>query len=191
MKYIRALYRFFFPKKPCCLIGKGSKLYPQARISNTQQKESLISIGRSTHVLGELLTFAHGGQIKVGNECYIGEGSRVWSAGIVHIGDRVLISHNVNIIDNQTHSLSASKRNEHFRTIFSTGHPSQINLGERPIVIEDDVWIACQSIILRGVRIGKGAVIGAGSVVTKDVPAWTVAQGNPAKFVREIQESER
>ena len=50
----------------------------------------------------------------------------------------------------------------------------------RPIVIEDDVWIGRRAIIMGGVTIGKGAVIGAGSVVTKDVPPYCVAAGNPA-----------
>ena len=53
-----------------------------------------------------------------------------------------------------------------------------------PIVIEDDVWIGTGSIILPGVKIGKGAVVAAGSVVTKDVEAFTVVAGNPAKFLK-------
>ncbi|MDB0601493.1 acyltransferase [Tenacibaculum maritimum] len=53
-----------------------------------------------------------------------------------------------------------------------------------PIVIKDDVWIGANAIILKGITIGKGAVIGAGSVVTKDVPDYAVAVGNPAKVVK-------
>lgn len=55
---------------------------------------------------------------------------------------------------------------------------------DRPIVIEDDVWIGAGSIILPGRRIGQGSIVGAGSVVTKDVPAWSIAAGNPARVVR-------
>jgi maltose O-acetyltransferase len=55
---------------------------------------------------------------------------------------------------------------------------------DRPIVIEDDVWVGAGAIILPGVRIGTGSVVGAGSVVTKDVPPWTVVAGNPARAVR-------
>ena len=51
---------------------------------------------------------------------------------------------------------------------------------ETPVIIEDDVWIGARAIILSGVRIGTGAVIGAGAVVTKDVPAYAVVGGNPA-----------
>jgi maltose O-acetyltransferase len=55
---------------------------------------------------------------------------------------------------------------------------------DRPIVIEDDVWVGAGAIVLPGVRIGTGSVVGAGSVVTKDVPPWTVVAGNPARVVR-------
>jgi acetyltransferase-like isoleucine patch superfamily enzyme len=56
---------------------------------------------------------------------------------------------------------------------------------EKPVVIEDYVWVATRAMILPGVRIGRGAVVGAGSVVTKDVAAGTIVAGNPAKVIRE------
>ena len=55
---------------------------------------------------------------------------------------------------------------------------------EQPIVIEDDVWIGGRVIILGGVRVGKGSIIGAGSVVTKDVEPYSIVGGNPAKLIR-------
>ena len=64
-------------------------------------------------------------------------------------------------------------------------------VASRPIVIEDDVWIGAGVTVLPGVRIGRGSVIGAASVVTKDVPPWTVAAGNPARVVRQRTRSEQ
>lgn len=189
-KLFNKIRRGFFPKK-LYTIGEKSVIHRESRIINFQNDKEAINIGRSTHVRGELLVFPHGGKIQTGDECYIGEGTRIWSGISIKIGDRVLISHGVNIFDNQTHSLSARDRNDHIRKIYSSGHPSEINLGERPVVIEDDAWIACMSIILRGVHIGQGAVVAAGSVVTKDVPAWTVVAGNPARFVKTIPEDQR
>jgi acetyltransferase-like isoleucine patch superfamily enzyme len=61
----------------------------------------------------------------------------------------------------------------------------------RPVTISDKVWIGFNSLILCGVTIGEGAVIGAGSVVTNDIPAWTVAAGNPARVIRNIPFNER
>lgn len=58
----------------------------------------------------------------------------------------------------------------------------------RPVIIEDDVWIGARAILLPGVHIGKGAIIAAGSIVTKDVPSYTVVGGNPAKVIKQRSE---
>ena len=151
---------------------------------------SLIRIGARSIVDGDLLTFAHGGRIAVGEWCYIGEGSRVWSAGQINIGDRVMISHNVNIFDSLTHPVDHILRHRHFRAIATTGHPRQIDLGERPVRIEDDAWIAAGAVVLRGVTVGKAAIVGAGAVVTHDVPPFAIVAGNPARVIRYLTSGE-
>ena len=73
-------------------------------------------------------------------------------------------------------------------SIFSAGHdPMTSNLKDNygRVTIENDVWIGGDTTILQGVTIHEGAVIGAGSVVVKDVPAWTVSVGNPARVVKD------
>jgi acetyltransferase-like isoleucine patch superfamily enzyme len=130
--------------------------------------------------MGELMTFAHGGNISIGEWCYVSAGSRVWSATSIKIHDRVLISHNVNIFDSLTHPLIAQARHEHFKEIITNGHPRQIDLDERPVIIEEDAWIGAGAIVLRGVRIGAGAIVAAGAVVTKDVSSGCTVGGNPA-----------
>ncbi len=169
----------------------GAVIHLSARVHNINGRRESIRVGTHTHVLGELLTFAHGGEIAIGDYCYIGEQSRIWSARKISIGNRVLISHGVNIFDSLTHPLSASKRHEHFAQIITKGHPATIDLDEAAVVIGDDAWIGCLSIILRGVTIGEGAIVGAGSVVVHDVPPWTIVAGNPAKVIREIPSDER
>jgi galactoside O-acetyltransferase len=95
----------------------------------------------------------------------------------IYIGDNVLIAPNV--------------------TISPTGHPVHPDLrrgGSQfsiPIRIGDDVWIGSNVVILPGVTIGKNSVIGAGSVVSKDVPENVVAVGNPCRVLREINERDR
>jgi len=182
---IRAFWR-----RRAALCEAGVMLHPEATIVNMRGSES-IRIGAFTHIRGELLTFSHGGEIHIGEYCYIGENSKLWSAGRIHVGDRVLIAHAVTILDNLTHPLSASARHNHFRHIISNGHPQAVNLDEQPVEIGDDVWIGCMSVILRGVTIGQGAIIGAGSVVTSSVPPWTIVAGNPAKIIRELTPAER
>lgn len=174
-----------------CELSQGAVLHKRARIRNARGDSSMIRIGRLSHVLGELLLFGHGGEIELGEWCYVGEGSRLWSAKRIRIGDRVLISHNVNIFDNVTHPYSASRRHEHYRTLIETGHPKSIDLGESEVNIASDVWIGANAIILRGVNIGKGAIVGAGSVVTRDVLAYSVVAGNPARQIRVLSEAER
>ena len=189
MNFMHKLLDYIRPKNFIC--SASAVLYKSSSIHNLMPHFSSISIGEYTHIRGELMTFAHGGKITIGNYCYIGENSYIWSAQNILIGNRVLISHNVNIFDNITHPLSASARHEQFKSIITVGHPKNLNLAEQSIIIGDDVWVGCMSIILKGVTIGRGAVIGAGSVVTKDVPAYAIVAGNPARFIREVPLNDR
>lgn len=173
------------------MLSKGTVIYPSAILDNIQGDKALIKVGANSHVLGQLLIFAHGGEIEIGDDCYIGEHARVWSAKKIHIGNRVLISHNVNIFDSLTHPISATERHQQFLTIVTKGHPKKIDLSEDSVFIHDDVWIGAMSMVLKGVTIGEGAIVGAGSVVTKDVPPWTIVAGNPAQIIREIGINER
>jgi len=170
--------------------GNNSTFSEQSRIQNLSGKRENIKIGDNTFIRGELLLFAHGGNIAIGNWCYVGENSKIWSAKKITIGNYVLISHNVNIHDNNAHSLDADKRKKQYEEILTIGHPKEGEqyLNEKEIVIHDHVWIGFNAIILKGVTIGEGAVIAAGSLVTKDVEPWTVVAGNPAKVIRYLPE---
>jgi len=193
MRIIRASIDYISrnKKRKSCQCDTSTRFFSTSRVINNTGNVQDIKIGKNTIVKGELLNFAHGGEISIGDYCYIGDDARIWSAKGIKIGNRVLISHNVNIFDNLTHPLNASKRHAQFREIVTTGHPQDIDLGEKVVEIQDDVLIGCMSVVLRGVTIGRGAIIGAGSVVTKNVPAWTVVAGNPAVKIREIPENER
>lgn len=171
-------------KKESCTVGDDVHLYPTCRIENNQANKSAIAIGSRCNILGQLTVFAHGGRIQIGESCFVGEHSRIWSAESISIGNRVLISHGVNIHDNNSHSLSALNRHVHFKQIFSAGHPKTLeDVPSAPIVIEDDVWIGFNCTILKGVTIGEGAIVGAATVITKDVPSYTVVAGNPARVI--------
>jgi acetyltransferase-like isoleucine patch superfamily enzyme len=89
------------------------------------------------------------------------------------IGSNILIGSGCVISDSDSHPVLPSERNDHTKT------------KTKPVVIEDDVFIGARSIILKGVTIGKGSVIGAGSVVTKSIPEYTIAGGNPAKIIKD------
>jgi acetyltransferase-like isoleucine patch superfamily enzyme len=92
-----------------------------------------------------------------------------------------------NIVDTNSHEMDHVERANRFSEMIMYGHwNSKGNLLTAPIFIDDHVWISFNVSILRGVHIGKGAIIAAGSVVTKDVPPFTLFAGNPAKEIRKL-----
>lgn len=166
-------------------VAPGARFEWGGEITNIRGDRDAIRIGSSTVVAGQLLTFAHGGSIDVGQWCFVGPGSRIWSAASIRIGDRVLISHGVNIHDNDAHPQDAAERHAQYAEIVTRGHPrTGANVRSAPVVIGDDAWLGFNSIVLKGVTIGPRAIVAAGSVVTQDVPAGCVVAGNPARVVR-------
>jgi acetyltransferase-like isoleucine patch superfamily enzyme len=163
----------------------SAKFYGEADVNNLQNDLTKISIGENTHIRGRLMIFRSGGSIKIGSDCYIGENSFIWSQSGIRIGNNVLISHNVNIQDTNAHPLNHLERREDYRVILNEGYSiSNTNIITKPIAIMDDAWIGFNSIILKGVTIGEGAVVAAGSVVTNDVPDYAVVAGNPAVVIK-------
>ncbi len=147
----------------------------EAEVLNILGERGAIRIGARTVVSGQLQTFGHAGSIEIGEWCFVGPGSRIWSSASVSIGDRVLVSHNVNIHDTNSHPVNAAERHAHYVAIVERGHPRQIDgIKAAPVSIGDDVWIGFNSIVLKGVTIGCGSVVAAGSVVTNDVPEYSL-----------------
>lgn len=113
------------------------------------------------------------GKIKIGNNVGI-SGSTIYAWDSITIGDRTMIGANCKIFDSDLHPLDPADRNSDNFDAVKTA----------PITIGPDCFIGCNCLILKGVSIGEGAVIGAGSVVTKDIPAFSTAAGNPARIIR-------
>ena len=112
--------------------------------------------------------------IEIGDATYIGENNNLRAAdGVIEIGNHCCISQGVTIVT----SNHCIKRDELISTQKWTSRLGCIK-------INDDVWIGANSVILPDVTIGKGAVIGAGSIVTKDVPEYAIMAGNPAKVIK-------
>lgn len=101
------------------------------------------------------------------DQCGVGNGAILYSQGEIKIGRKAIISQGVHLCAG-THDYTKK------------GHP----LVTKPIVIEDEAWVAAEAFIHPGVTIGEGAVIGARSVVTKDMPAWMVCAGHPCKPIK-------
>lgn len=129
-------------------------------------------IGGSTY---SSIVVKKGAELKIGDNVKLSNSS-IYCATSISIGNNVMIGGSCKIWDTDFHPLDPEIRrktpNENYKT--------------KPIVIEDDAFIGGFSIILKGVTIGKGAVVGAGSVVTKDIPAGEVWAGNPAGKVKGV-----
>lgn len=106
----------------------------------------------------------------IGDNTYIGEFNNIRVGGAdINIGSNCLISQHITIVSSN-HSIAMG------------GQINEQGWIAKPVIICDDVWVGANSVILPGITIGKGAVVGAGSVVTKDVPAYAIVMGNPAKI---------
>jgi maltose O-acetyltransferase len=159
---------------------EGSRILASGRIINSGDAQNVV-LGKWSWLAGELLVYPHGGRIEIGDHCYVGEGTRIWSLSHVRLGNRVFLSHGVNVHDNDAHSLSAAERHRHFRELVQVGRASFVeNVAAGDVEIGDDVWVGFNATILKGVRIGEGAIVGACSTVTRDVAPYTVVAGSPA-----------
>lgn len=112
----------------------------------------------------------------------------------IHIGDYVYLNWMCVVLDNNEVRIGSHVMIGPCVQIYTAAHPLQAkprNQGwevAKPVVIEDNVWIGGGAILLPGVTVGRNAVVGAGAVVSRDVPANTVVVGSPAKVVREIEQ---
>lgn len=144
-----------------------------------------IEIGENCIFQGRIQLFNSEAFIRIGDRTFIGPNSLLFSCEGIEIGSDVMISWGCTIIDTNAHSLISCERgNDVVDWAKGWQYKNWNVVKSKKIVIEDRVWIGFNSIILKGVRIGEGAVVGAGSVVTKDVEPYTVVAGNPAKFIK-------
>jgi acetyltransferase-like isoleucine patch superfamily enzyme len=187
VKMITWIYKHFL--NDC---GRGTKIERNVRISYPEKitlgknvliehdsvlhamSESRVSmmIGDNTHVYHHAILQVGGGRIEIGSNCLIKPFSWIHCLGGVTIGDYVIIA-----------SGSAIIAQTHVHSDISTPIALQGEHGEG-IIIEDNVWIGAEVKVLDGVTIGTGSVIGAGAVVTKDIPPFSVVVGVPAKVIK-------
>lgn len=150
--------------------------YNHSRPSETDKRQELLKkifadIGENCHVEPPL--HANWGiHTHLGKNVYVNFNLTLVDDTWVHIGDHVMIGPNVTIAAG-THPLDPSLRKQ----------AAQFN---KPVRIGDNVWLGAQCVVLPGVTIGENSVIGAGSIVTKDIPANVVAVGNPCRVLRTI-----
>lgn len=177
-------------------IGETSLFMDNARIDcRIDNGKQRISIGHDCVLACTFIFESDQGFVSIGNRSFVNGGTQLISRSKIEIGDDVTIAWNVCIYDHDSHSLNWHTRIDDLRCLREDLRAGRNPLASKdwsvvptkPIRICDKVWIGMNAIILKGVTIGEGAVVAAGAVVTKDVPPWTVAAGNPARVVKCIE----
>jgi maltose O-acetyltransferase len=168
-KQAMALLKGKFFLRKCAKLGALPRLYgrrPNITIGGT------VEIGDKIQIMSTTVPFemgAHpGGNIQIGDQVFINYGVSISAHQLVSIGNRCQIGSYCCLMDNDYHS--AEDRTK----------PGE----SRPIVLEENVWLGVKVVVLKGVTIGRNSVIGAGSVVTKSIPANCLAAGVPARVIK-------
>lgn len=144
--------------------------YNTIKFRGIYYKLKLKKCGRAT-TIDKYVNFQFPHNIEIGELCAINSYVHIWAGNsLVKIGDRVMIASHV-AITSVTHDYTT--HNMRFETPLHA-----------PVTILDDAWIGSHAVIMPGVTIGRGAVVGAGAVVTKDVPDYAIVAGMPAKIIK-------
>ncbi len=162
-------------------VGDNLLLCPRSNIFSLKGN---IKIGNNCLVYGTLYSMDDG-KITIGSNTCIFENSFIGSQENIVIGNCVIISNNVKIYDNNNHPTDPEVRHKMCMDGFVGDAWTWKHSTILPTIIEDDVWIGERSTILKGVTIGRGSIVASNSVVTKDVPPYSIVAGNPARIVKE------
>jgi acetyltransferase-like isoleucine patch superfamily enzyme len=163
-----------------------------AEIFNESKDKNRIIIGHHCIIHGSLVCKSSG-KIEIGNYSVVQDGAALHCKEHIKIGNFCGIAGETVILDNNHHRVEPEERVKH-RLRVAPGGPGYPGLGNgwelansAPVIIGDVVWIGFRSVITKGVTIGEGAMVAGCSVVTKDVPPYTVVAGNPAKVVKLLE----
>ena len=140
--------------------------------TNLSRGKGEIKIGSQSEFSRGTIMKSYGGKISIGSNVFFGEYVCLYGHGNINIGSSTLIAMHTSIVSSNHTVPKKSKLIRQQPDILL-----EVNIGK-------DVWIGANCVILGGVTIGDGAVIGAGSVVTKSIPKYAIAVGNPAKVIR-------
>ncbi len=153
-------------------LGRKVRIWGKPAIHN----EGRMVIGERVRLVSTIatteLSAGENGLLEIGKSTFINYGCSISADKLIRIGAECNIGTHVMMMDNDFHRLEPDRRNE---------KPES-----SPIILEDNVWLGGRVIVLRGVTIGRDSVIGAGSIVTKDIPPRSVAAGIPAKVIKSL-----
>jgi acetyltransferase-like isoleucine patch superfamily enzyme len=150
---------------------------------------NVLHVGAHSLMASRIVYERPGAALSVGSRSFVGLGL-MSIAERVEIGDHVMLSWGVTVVDHNSHSILARERAKDTEQ-WLKGRKDWAGIKIAPVEIRDHAWLGFNVSVLPGVVIGEGAIVGAGALVTKSVPAWTIAAGNPARVLRELRADER
>lgn len=160
------------------------EIHQYNRLKPSQQKEKqdilrkcFSEIGDNCYIETPFYANWGGKNVHFGSNVYANFNLTLIDDGAIYVGDNVLLGPNVTLVTG-THPIEASLRKD----------KAQYN---RPVKLEANVWLGANVVVLPGVTIGENSIIGASSVVTKDIPSNVVAVGNPCRVIRDITEEDK
>jgi acetyltransferase-like isoleucine patch superfamily enzyme len=165
-------------------VGRGTSI-AWRRLKHVSGNQ--LSVGEDSIIHADISFEESGGKIQIGSRTFVGRSHLVCYRSLV-IGDDVIMSWGITAVDHDSHSIEWEKRRNDVRD-WSQGKKNWEHIAHAPVVIGNKAWVGFNVSILKGVTIGEGAVIGACSVVTRDIPPYSVAVGNPAKVIRSLSPS--
>jgi acetyltransferase-like isoleucine patch superfamily enzyme len=169
------------------LLGSGTTVNGEQAFKRFHSEHAVgLRVGRNATLEGVHFAVGAKGSIEIGDWCYLTNVVLLCECEL-KIGNYVRIGWNVHIADTDFHPIDPHLRRQDAIACSpqADGRPRPV-IDSAPVVIEDDVWIGPQATVLKGVRIGAGAFVEPGSVVTRDVPPRARVMGNPARVIGEV-----
>ncbi len=202
MDIIKKIYRLLFKKKKTVdngfdFLDRSVSTFYDGKLRFDTKKESrkYVTIGGKGIIKATFVFETAKGNITIGDNVHIGSATFI-SRDSISVGNNVTMAWDITLYDHNSHSIHWEERkndNQQCYEDYINHNGNNIinkdwsNVKSAPIVIEDKVWIGFGVTVLKGVTIGEGAVVGAKSVVTKNVPPWSVVAGNPAQVVKQLK----
>ena len=196
-KIINILLNFIIPisfRYKNTLFYKTSSVFLK-NFSIYNSKQNKVVVGDECFIAATIIFEGTGCEVIIGNRVYIGS-SKIICRNKIVFEDDILVSWGVTFYDHNSHSLDFEDRRKDIIQVVQDykNHNGNYlknkdwgNVKTKPITIKRDTWIGMNAMILKGVTVGEGAIVAAGSVVTKDVPPYTVVAGNPAVVVKNLK----